>query len=219
LISAHFSPIIKKKESRMTHLWIKIPVGIVLILWAMSGLLPAAEAETLRAEEPVLLTSCGQSPGPVMLKVVLQRIGVNFEMETTASTAELAAGHQGQTPYKTLIIVMGASLKGMGAAGISMDDELKRTAALIAEARSRGIRVIGAHIEGMKRRSQGAAAGDTTDEQSIDAVAPNSDILLINVEGNADGRFSSIAAAGNIPMIEVEKNMDLMTELKTLFGK
>jgi hypothetical protein len=219
LISAHFSPIIKKKESRMTHLWIKIPVGIVLILWAMSGLLPAAEAETLRAEEPVLLTSCGQSPGPVMLKVVLQRIGVNFEMETTASTAELAAGHQGQTPYKTLIIVMGASLKGMGAAGISMDDELKRTAALIAEARSRGIRVIGAHIEGMKRRSQGAAAGDTTDEQSIDAVAPNSDILLINVEGNADGRFASIAAAGNIPMIEVEKNMDLMTELKTLFGK
>ena len=203
----------------MTHLSIKIPVGIVLILSAMSGLLPAAEAEPLRAEEPVLLTSCGQSPGPVMLKVVLQRIGVDFEMETTASTAELAAGHQGQTPYKTLIIVMGASLKGMGAAGISMDDELKRTAALIAEARSRGIRVIGAHIEGMKRRSQGAAAGDTSDEQSIDAVAPNSDILLINVEGNADGRFSSIAAAGNIPMIEVEKNMDLMTELKTLFGK
>jgi hypothetical protein len=114
---------------------------------------------------------------------------------------------------------MGASLKGMGAAGISMDDELKRTAALIAEARSRGIQVIGAHIEGMKRRSQGAAAGDTSDEQSIDAVAPNSDILLINVEGNADGRFSLIAAAGNIPMIEVEKNMDLMTELKTLFGK
>ena len=67
---------------------------------------------------------------------------------------------------------MGASLKGMGAAGIAIEDELSRTAALIDEARKLRIKVIGAHIEGMKRRAQGADAGDTTDEQSIDAVAP-----------------------------------------------
>jgi hypothetical protein len=70
--------------------------------------------------------------------------------------------------------VMGASLKGMGAAGISIDDELRRSAELIAEARK---------------------------------------------EGNSDGRFTTISKAKNIPMIVVEKNFDLVTELGKLFGK
>jgi hypothetical protein len=107
----------------------------------------------------------------------------------------------------------------MGAAGISIDDELKRTALLIDEARREGVKIIGAHIEGLKRRAQGAAAGDTTDEQSIDAVAPKSDLLIINKEGNADGRFTTIANEKKIPLIEVEKNLDLMTELGRLFQK
>ena len=179
---------------------------------------PAA-AEDLKAEAPVLLTSCGQSPGPVMLKVVLQKIQVPYELNPLAAPADLQAKSQAGTPYKTLVIVMGASMKGMGAAGIEIEDELKRTAALIAEARKLGIKVIGAHIEGMKRRAQGASAGDTTDEQSIDAVAPNVDLLLINKEGDSDGRFTTIAKGKNIPLIAVEKNMDLVAELQKLFGK
>jgi hypothetical protein len=114
---------------------------------------------------------------------------------------------------------MGASLKGMGAAGIQIEDELARAAVLIAEARKEGIKVIGAHIEGLKRRSQGAAAGDTTDEQSIDAVAPNSDILLVLKEGNADGRFTVISKSKRIPLIEFDKTLDLIPTLEKLFAK
>lgn len=176
-------------------------------------------AQTLKAEEPVLITSCGQSPGPVMLKVILQKLKVNFDFVSLATPQDLKLKKEAGTPYKSLIIVMGASLKGMGAAGISMDDELKRAAALIDDAHREGIKIIGAHIEGMKRRAQGASAGDTTDEQSIDAVAPRSDLLLINKEGNADGRFTAIAQEKKIPIIEVEKNLDLLTELGKLFGK
>ena len=69
----------------------------------------------------------------------------------------------------------------------------------------------------MKRRAQGADAGDTTDEQSIDAVAPKSDILLVNKEGDGDGRFTTIAKAKNIPLILVEKNLDLVKESEKLF--
>jgi hypothetical protein len=114
---------------------------------------------------------------------------------------------------------MGASLKGMGAAGIEIEDELARAATLIAEARKEGIAIIGAHIEGMKRRSQGAAAGDTTDEQSIDAVAPNSNMLLVYKEGNTDGRFTAIAQAKKIPLIDFEKTVDLIPTLEKLFAK
>jgi hypothetical protein len=154
-----------------------------------------------------------------MLKVILQKLGLKYELNSLATPADLKAKSEAGTPYKSLIIVMGASLKGMGAAGISIDDELKRSAELIDEARKEGIKIIGAHIEGMKRRSQGAAAGDTTDEQSIDAVAPNSDLLIINKEGDSDGRFTAISRARNIPIIVVEKNLDLLTELGKLFGK
>ncbi|TRZ91407.1 hypothetical protein D4R89_02935 [bacterium] len=193
--------------------------AMIIAALALTATFAAGQAQAPRAETPVLLASCGQSPGPVMLKVILHKLGLGYEINALATPADLKAKAQAGTPYKSLIIVMGASLKGMGAAGISIDDELKRTAELIDEARKEGIKVIGAHIEGMKRRSQGAAAGDTTDEQAIDAVAPNSDLLIINKEGDSDGRFTTISKAKNIPMIVVEKNLDLVTELGKLFGK
>jgi len=193
--------------------------AMIIAALALTATFAAGQAQAPRAETPVLLASCGQSPGPVMLKVILHKLGFSYELNALATPADLKAKAQAGTPYKSLVIVMGASLKGMGAAGISIDDELKRTAELIDEARKEGIKIIGAHIEGMKRRSQGAAAGDTTDEQAIDAVAPNSDLLIINKEGDSDGRFTTISKAKNIPMIVVEKNLDLVTELGKLFGK
>lgn len=171
------------------------------------------------AKEPVLITSCGQSPGPAIVKVVLQKLKVDFDLQPLAKASDLQTKKESGQPYGSVIIVMGASLKGMGAAGISMDDEIKRISGLIQEARNQGLTIIGAHVEGMKRRSQGAAAGDTTDEQSIDAVAPNSDILLINKDGNSDGRFTIISQTKKIPLIEVEKNMDLVAEFSKIFGK
>jgi hypothetical protein len=179
----------------------------------------AGQSTSPKAEPPVLITSCGQSPGPTTIKVVLQRLKIPFEMDPLATPAVLQAKARTGTPYKSLIIVMGASLKGMGAAGISIDDELERAAALIAEARKEGVLIIGAHVEGLKRRAQGAAAGDTTDEQSIDAVAPNSNLLLIYKEGNSDGRFTAISQAKRIPLVEVEKMMDLIPALERLYAR
>jgi hypothetical protein len=176
-----------------------------------------SQSQEAKAELPVLVTSCGQSIGPTTIKVVLQRLKLAYDIDPLATPETLQAKAKAGTPYKSLIITMGASLKGMGAAGI--EDELQRAAALIAEARKLGIKVIGAHIEGMKRRSQGAAAGDTTDEQSIDAVAPNSAILLVLKEGNSDGRFTVISQAKKIPLVEFEKTLDLIPALDKLFSK
>jgi Domain of unknown function (DUF6305) len=179
----------------------------------------AGQAGEPKADLPVLVTSCGQSIGPTTIKVVLQRLKLPYDVDPLASPAALQAKAQAGTPYKSLIITMGASLKGMGAAGIQIEDELDRAAALIAEARKQGIKVIGAHIEGLKRRAQGASAGDTTDEQSIDAVAPHADILVVLKEGNADGRFTAISQAKKIPLVEFEKTVDLIPTLEKLFAK
>jgi len=179
----------------------------------------AAQAPAAKAELPVLVTSCGQSNGPTTVKIVLQRLKMAFDVDPLATPEVIQAKAKAGTPYKSLIITMGASLKGMGAAGIEIEDELARAAALIAEARKLGVKIIGAHIEGLKRRSQGAAAGDTTDEQSIDTVAPNADILVVYKEGNSDGRFTAISQAKGIPLVEFEKTVDLIPALEKLFAK
>jgi hypothetical protein len=195
------------------------------ILFLCVGLgksVPAIQPDIPKAELPVMITSCGQSPGATMLKVIFMRMKLDqqpepYEINTMATADELRSAKEAGTPYKSLIIVMGASLKGMGAAGISMDDELSRIGTLIKEAHTQGIKIIGAHIEGQKRRAQGAAVGDNTDEQSIDAVAPNSEILIVRKDGNEDDRFTIIANTKNIPLILVEKNLDLLEELQKIF--
>ena len=193
------------------HRFVAALAVLALVLLPLSLRSQAPEA---KAELPVLVTSCGQSIGPTTIKVVLQRLKMEYDIDPLATPETLKA-----KPYKSLIITMGASLKGMGAAGIQIEDELARAATLIAAARKQGVKIIGAHIEGMKRRSQGAAAGDTTDEQSIDAVAPNADLLLVLKEGNSDGRFTVISQSKKIPLIEFEKTMDLIPALEKLFAK
>jgi hypothetical protein len=181
-------------------------LGLASDAWAQ----PAAP----KAQAPVLVTSCGQSPGPLKLTVFLKKLGIEYDYKADATDRDLAS-----KKYRTLIIVTGASLKGMGAAGVSMKDELTRTSALIDAAKKGGVLLVGSHIEGMARRSQGAEAGDNSDEQSIDAVCPRSQALLIRKDGDEDGRFTAIAKKQNIPMIAFEKNLEIEGVLKTLFGR
>jgi hypothetical protein len=190
-----------------------LPLCAIMICGLAAGMpLPASQALAPKAFPPVLVTSCGQSQGPEMLNIILRRVGVAYDIVPVAAAKDLKA-----KPYKTLIVTMGASLKGMGAAGVSIEDELKRIADLIDAAKKEKITIIGAHIEGMKRRAQGAEAGDTTDEQSIDAVGPKSDILFVHMDGNTDGRFTAIAQQKKIPLIEFAKNLDMVAELTKVF--
>ncbi|MBE0676833.1 MAG: hypothetical protein IH591_19415 [Bacteroidales bacterium] len=190
---------------------------ITRIAVVLMALLIFPEMMAQKAGQPIMLTSCGQSPGPVRLRIFMQRLNLQFEYKEMATAQDLVAAKTAGKPFKSVIIVTGASLKGMGAAGVSVDDELTRTAALIAEAKKQGIKIIGAHIEGMARRSAGASAGDNSDELSIDAVCPNSDLMIIKNEGDSDGRFTAISKSKNIPMFGFELNNDITSVLEQVF--
>lgn len=178
-----------------------------------------AQDAPVTAELPVLLTSCGQSPGPTRIQFFLNRLELDHEFLDMATAEYLTERQQSGNPVKTLIIVTGASLKGMGAAGVSMREELIRTEALIAEARRQGITLIGAHVEGMARRAQGAAAGDNSDEQSIDAVMPFADLMIVRQDGDEDRRFSIISENQGVPLILFEKNMEMGSVLESVFNR
>ncbi len=192
----------------------------VLIAFLLAGVVVAgwAQAAEVEAKLPVLVTSCGQSPGPVKFKVFLKRLEYDHVYDLGATAALLDTAKKDGKPFGSVIIVTGASLKGMGAAGVSIGEELQRIEALIAAAKKQAVAVIGAHVEGMARRAQGAAAGDNSDEMSIDAVCPKSDLLIVRKDGNEDGRFTKISEAGGMPVIEFEKNMELGNVLEKLYG-
>lgn len=186
---------------------------VVCLLWSPAW----GQKQITKLEQPVLLTSCGQSPGPLKFKVFLTRLGIDYVYNLQASVADLAAMKKEGKPFKSLIIVVGASLKGMGAAKVSIEDEIARAEKLIAEAKKMGIKVVGAHVEGMERRSQGAAPGDNSDELSIDAVCPRSDLLIVRSDGDEDKRFTAISTGKKVPKISFEKNMELSDVLKNLY--
>jgi len=190
--------------------WLLGLVALVLML-AFGTESAGAQDVGVVGETPVLLSSCGQSPGPTFVKLFLGARGldVDHELLEQATAQDLIDAQSAGNPFKSLIIVTGASLKGMGAAGVSMREELIRTEALIAEAKRQGITVIGAHVEGMDRRAQGAAAGDNSDEQSIDAVMPNSDVMVVRQDGNEDRRFTLLSEGEGIPLVLFEKNMEM----------
>jgi hypothetical protein len=202
-----------KKERIM-----KRTILFAFVLLALCSAIAAAQ-EAAKADLPVLVASCGQSPGPMKIKVFMKRLKMDHVYSLQATAADLVDKQKAGTPFKTLIIVTGASLKGMGAAGVSIKDELARTQELIAEAKKQGIKLIAAHIEGMARRAQGAAAGDNSDELSIDAVCPQAALLLIRQDGDEDGRFTAISKESNIPMVVFQKNMELGKVLEDLFAK
>src|SRR5512139_3338240 len=104
-----------------------VRTSILAGLGVALALAVASPALAQKAETPVLVTSCGQSPGPLRLTVFMKRLQIPHDLKEDASAKDLAA-----KPYKTLIVVTGSSLKGMGAAGVSIDDEVKRVTALIA---------------------------------------------------------------------------------------
>jgi len=205
---------------RSFRAWTVLALALMLLagaapLFAQAKPAVAAPAPAAaKAQAPVFLTSCGQSPGAVTVGVFLRRLQMDYDLKETGTAKDLAA-----KPYKTIIIVTGSSLKGMGGAGVSIDDELSRAGALIAEAKKRGIVVIGAHVEGMERRAKNAAPGDNSDEMSIDAVCPKAQMLIVRKDGDEDGRFTTLGKKFNIPVTFYEKSLELNTVLKNLFGK
>lgn len=185
-----------------------------------------------KAGLPVLTTSAGQSTDVTTVNIVLDEAGIaydycdvptpemvadgvglggresgpGFHVESTTDTAKYPAG----TPYKAVIFAIGASLKGMGASGLTLDSEEARLKKLIEYCKSKKIFVMAVHIGGESKR--GPAGSDN--ERMIDAVAPLADYIVVTKESNKDGRFTKLAQANKVPITEIDYALDLVGIVK-----
>lgn len=185
-----------------------------------------------KAGLPVLTTSAGQSTDVTTLNIVLDEAVISYDYcdvptpEMVADGVGLGGRESGPgfhieittdldkyptgTPYKAVIFAIGASLKGMGASGLTLDAEEARLKKLIALCKQKKIFVMAVHIGGESKR--GPAGSDN--ERMIDAVTPLADYIVVTKDSNKDGRFTKLAAAGKIPMTEIEYALGLVDIVK-----
>lgn len=207
-------------------------VAIVLALAAVDA---AAAGELPKAKLPVLTTSAGQSQDATTINIVCDEAGIGYDYcdVPTVELLQAGVGLAGKksaegfhvevhtdlakfpkgTAFKTMIFAIGASLKGMGASGLTVDSEEARLKKLVAVCKQNKIFIIGVHVGGKSTR--GAAGSDN--ERMIDTVAPEANYLIVTKESNYDGRFTKIAKAKNIPLTEVEFALDLVEIFKQIF--
>lgn len=185
---------------------------------------PAAETKTKEAEStgteaagqasaqpaadgtltgPYLVTSCGQSPGAVMVNMVATQENLTSTNDNGLTADKFSAGD-----YKTLIVTTGTSMKGMGAAGTDVNAEIDRCVELIQAAKEAGLTIVGAHVEGMARRT------DSSDAASIDAVMELADVILVIEDSDSDGFFTKYAEDNSKPLIKVKDALDIASVMK-----
>jgi hypothetical protein len=117
------------------------------------------------------------------------------------------------TDYKTIMFAIGASLKGMGASGLTVDEEVNRLKNIIEYCKENDIFIIGIHVGGVSKR--GAPGSDN--ERMISAVAPYADLLIVTKDSNKDGRFTEISNNNEILLKEIDYALNLVPLLKDIF--
>ena len=155
------------------------------------------------AEGPILLTSGGQSADYAMIGAILDNLGMEYTSAATATSADLGTN-------KTLIVGVGGSSKGLGAAGIDADEELDRLNELLSAAKDAGVTIIAMHTGGSARR------GDLSDK-FIEPVFQYADYAIVVAGGDEDGLMEGICAANGIPMDKIESIGDVATVLPNAF--
>lgn len=207
----------KKKRNILMILALVLALSVTLVACGDSADEPATEdnggdeatgAEVMGlteafAEGPVLLTSVGQSADVEMVKSLMDNGGIDHEIEKLATSEDLGDAN-------TLVLAIGGSSKGLGAAGIDADDELARVEELIDAAKENDVDIIAMHIGGSGRR------GELSDK-FIEPAANRADYIIVVEDGNKDGIFDDIASKNDIPMETVGSIGDALEPLEKAF--
>ncbi|OGD38535.1 MAG: hypothetical protein A2V45_16295 [Candidatus Aminicenantes bacterium RBG_19FT_COMBO_58_17] len=211
------------------------PVICLALLIIFSLSLGFGQTSVPKAKLPVLTTSAGQSNDVTTVNIVLEEAGIGFDycdvpdvdmMKAGVGLADKESGpgfhaevytdlakFPKGTPYGTIIFAIGASLKGMGASGLTIETEEARLKRVIEYCKQNKVFIVAVHVGGTALR--GAPGSDN--EKMIDAVAPFADYVIVTKESNKDARFTKIAQGKKVPLTEVDYALDLVGILKQVF--
>ena len=155
--------------------------------------------------QPALLTSCGQAADVLMLKGLCGRAGVDTKYRPYANADSLA-------DIKSIILVAGASSKGLGAAKVDAGGEETRVKKLLAAARKAKLPVVMFHVGTDARRG---ALSDPFNK----IAAEGADVIVVAKGGDDDGFFKKIADSRKVQYIPIENTAGALIVLNELYPK
>jgi hypothetical protein len=177
----------------------------ILALLLFTGFISIAIAQSSAPafHAPVLITSAGQSADVTLAGMLFKKLNISATTSAMAKPADLGDA-------KTLVIVAGFSSKGLGAAGVSREQELARVQDIIKAAKEKKINVLMMHIGGKARRGN-----QSDDFNKIAAEAAG--YMLVVQQGDEDQFFTQIATKNKIPIALVPKIASASGQLSELF--
>lgn len=154
-------------------------------------------------EDPIIITSIGQSADVSMLDALMKKIDREYTFDPLAKADDMVNS-------KTIFIAAGASSKGLGAAGISVEDETKRAQEILDMLKAdESIKVVLVHLGGQARRG-------TLSDQFTNIILEVSDYIIVVEDGDSDGFFTNYASNNSIPISYVLNISDAIEPLKLL---
>lgn len=156
-------------------------------------------------QRPGFITSAGQTSDAAIVKVLANtKLKLGFDYDIMVKPEAIAG-------VKTLVLVLGASNKGLGSAGLSFEQEMERVKKIIAAAQKSGIKIISMHTGGSSRRGE-------LSNSIIELCIPVSSIVIVVEEGNKDGFFTDLCAKHSIPLQLVPSIAESGNVLKALMA-
>lgn len=195
-------------------------LSMVLVLCALLMLTLTACAEIsgdplMNIKTPIMITNAGQGPGGKMGRLLISRAGTLTEDQDYYYVDVPYAADVDAHEYGAIVIVIGSTDKGLGATGITIDEEIKRVNEVVARANEKGVPVIAVMLEKDKR----SEISTNANERCIDAVCPESSWMVVIKDVNTDGRYDEIKAKHNIPLTLLDNSMDFITLAQQAFVK
>ena len=153
---------------------------VALMAIACLALVAAGPTAAQTSEDAtILVTDVGQGNNAKIIRMLLKKSGIeNVKLVELATIDDLDG-------IEMLIVGVGASTKGLGAAGLDVEAESQRAAELLTAADEQSIRVVGVHIGGKPRR------GEISDSLN-ELVLNGSDVFVAWSDGNEDGFFTKL---------------------------
>ncbi len=200
----------------------KVMTTIVCIALMLCFAVPAFAAvsgdEVKTYGTPFLITNAGQGPGGKMARLLVSQTGtLTLDTDYFYDSEPGVEGHGtlDDMDYSCLVVVIGSTDKGLGASGITIEDELARLETMVAHAKEIELPIVAVLLEKDKRSDIPTNAN----ERCIDAICPNAEWMVVVADGNTDGRFDALKEEYGIPLTVIDTTLDFTELAKQAFIK
>jgi hypothetical protein len=183
-----------------------VAAGLAFAAYTPAAGQTAAPELKVQLDAPAIVTSVGQSLDAFSVQLAVKRAGVEPEYDNHMTADEVA-----MSDAKTIFLAVGASVKGFGEAGISIEQEIARTTKIMDAADKKKMKIVMIHLGGKDRR-------DDLSDQLIKVVAPRSDVIIVVPGSDDDGLIKGLADKYGIPYRVTASAITLAEDVKAAFG-